>query len=149
VAARTGGLPLAIIRKLKQARVAHLATVDADRRPHLVPICFAFDGQLFYTAIDLKPKRVSAQQLTRVRNIRTRPDVALLVDHYEEDWKRLWYALIRGKAKLLTASDRRQRASAVRRLRAKYPQYAHGMLTDAALIIRIRPQQATWWSAVK
>jgi PPOX class probable F420-dependent enzyme len=145
VAARGLKLPAAIATRLKQARVARLATIDADQRPHIVPICFAFDGKVFYTAIDQKPKRTSAQRLTRLRNIRSHPRVALLIDHYEDDWSRLWYLLIRGQAKLLPASERRQRAGALRRLRAKYPQYARGMLTDEAPIICIRPQQAHWW----
>lgn len=149
MAARQQKLPLAVARRLKQARVARLATIDADQRPHIVPICFAFDGKVFYTAIDQKPKRVSPQRLSRLRNIRRRPRVALLIDHYEDDWTRLWYALIRGRANLLPASDRRQRASALRRLRAKYPQYARGMLTDEAAIIRIRPQQTRWWAMSK
>ena len=147
MARRTQKLPLAITRRLKQARVAHLATVGADQCPHIVPICFAYDGKAFYTAIDHKPKRAVPQRLTRVRNIHTRPHVALLIDHYEDDWTRLWYALIRGKAKLVPATDRRQRASALRRLRAKYPQYARGMLVDEAPIICVRPEQTIWWAA--
>jgi PPOX class probable F420-dependent enzyme len=149
VAGRPQKLPDAIARKLQQARVARLATIDAERRPHIVPICFAFDGKVFYTAIDEKPKRASPQRLTRLRNIRRRPRVALLIDHYEDDWTRLWYVLIRGEAKLLPASERRQRASALRRLRAKYPQYARGLLSDEAPIIRIRPLQTTWWAMKK
>jgi PPOX class probable F420-dependent enzyme len=148
VAARKQRLPVAIVRKLKQARVARLATIDAGERPHAVPICFVFDGKIFYTAIDQKPKRASPQRLTRVRNIRSRPRVALLIDHYEDDWRRLWYALIRGKAELLATSARRERASALRRLRTKYPQYARGLLTDDAPIIRIQPERTTWWGAV-
>lgn len=139
-------LSAALLRRLKQARVARLATLDADQRPHIVPICFAFDGKNFYTAIDAKPKRAPPQRLTRVRNIRRRPKVALLIDHYDDDWTRLWYALIRGEAKLLSASERRQRASALRRLRAKYPPYRRGMLAHDAAIIRIRPQRIAWWS---
>lgn len=140
-------LPRAIATRLKQARVGRLATIDAESRPHLVPICFAFDGKVFYSAIDQKPKRVAPQRLARLHNIALHPQVALLIDHYEEDWRRLWFALIRGNAKLLPASAWRRRVEALRRLRTKYPQYARGMLADGAPIIQIRPQQITWWMA--
>ena len=130
---------------LKEARVARLATLDAKSRPHIVPVCFAYVGKLFYTAIDQKPKRVERKQLARLRNIRAVPRIALLIDQYDEDWAQLWYILIRGKAKLLPKSAHKEHASAIRKLRAKYPQYAQGMLADDALIIRITPERATFW----
>jgi PPOX class probable F420-dependent enzyme len=147
VATNPSKLPRAIATRLKQARVGRLSTIDAESRPHLVPICFAFDGKVFYSAVDQKPKRVAPQRLARLHNIALHPQVALLIDHYEEDWGRLWFALIRGKAQLLPASARRQRAGALRRLRTKYPQYARGMLANEAPIIQIRPEQITWWTA--
>jgi PPOX class probable F420-dependent enzyme len=112
----------AIRKKLKQARVARLATLDAKGGPHIVPICFVFDGKVFYTAIDRKPKRVSPERLVRMQNIRATSRVALLIDEYDEDWARLWYVLIRGKAELIPNSAQQERASAIRKLRAKYPQ---------------------------
>ena len=39
------------------ARVAHLATADASGAPHNVPLCYWFDGERIYFAIDEKPKR--------------------------------------------------------------------------------------------
>jgi PPOX class probable F420-dependent enzyme len=131
--------------KLKSARVARLATVDQRCRPHLVPICFAYADGVFYTAVDRKPKRVSAKELARVRNIRTRPAVALIVDQYGEDWRRLWYVLVQGRATLVPPSARQERAKAIRQLRAKYAQYAAGMLPDDALIIRITPERIATW----
>lgn len=125
--------------------MARLATLDANDVPHVVPICFAYAGRVFYTAVDGKPKRVSPERLARVRNIRAKPRVALLIDEYREDWSRLWYVLIRGRAQLVPASARRERARALRLLRAKYPQYARGMLGDDAPIIRIRPERTTSW----
>ena len=139
-------LPVAVAKKLRQARVARLATIDAQLRPHIVPICFAFDGKVVYSAIDQKPKRVSPQRLARLRNIRARPQVALLIDHYDEDWTQLWYVLIRGRARLLPALARRERAGALRRLRAKYPQYASSLLGDEAPIIAIKPRHISSWS---
>jgi len=132
-------------KMLKEARVARFATVDARSRPHIVPVCFVYDGKLFYTAIDQKPKRVTPERLTRLRNIRAVPRVALLVDEYGEDWTRLWYILIRGTAKLIPQLAHKEHAWAIRKLRAKYPQYAQGMLADDAPIIRITPQRTTSW----
>ena len=135
--------------KLHQARVARLATYDARFALHIVPICFAYDGNVFYTAIDQKPKRVKPERLTRLRNILGVPQVALLVDEYDEDWTQLWYILIRGKAKLIPTRDHRERAWAIRKLRAKYPQYSGSMLPDDAPIIRITPNRTTLWGKIK
>jgi PPOX class probable F420-dependent enzyme len=135
----------AVRKILKKAKVARLATLDDKNRPHIVPICFAYDGKLFYTAVDRKPKRVIRERLARLRNIRAVPRVALLIDEYDEDWTQLWYILIRGKAKLIPKSAPKEHAWAIRKLRAKYPQYARGMLADDAPIIRITPERATFW----
>jgi PPOX class probable F420-dependent enzyme len=108
-------------------------------------VCFAYDGKVFYTAIDQKPKRVTPEQLTRLRNILAVPQVALLIDKYDEDWTQLWYVLIRGKAKLIPMSGHTERAWALRKLRAKYPQYAGRMLPDDAPIIRITPDRTVFW----
>jgi PPOX class probable F420-dependent enzyme len=138
----------AVRRKLRQARVARFATLDAQGRPHIVPICFAYVGSVLYTAIDKKPKRVSPERLVRVRNLSAEPHVALLLDEYEEDWGQLWYVLLRGRAKLLPRSAHKERVSALRNLRAKYPQYARGMLTDDAPIVRISLKRATSWGKI-
>ena len=135
----------AVRAKLKEARVARLATLDARLAPHIVPICFAYDGKVFYTAIDQKPKRVTPERLTRLRNILAVPRVALLIDKYHEDWTRLWYILIRGNAKLIPMRRHKERAWAIHKLRAKYPQYSGRMLPDDAPIIRITPDQTTFW----
>jgi PPOX class probable F420-dependent enzyme len=133
---------------LKEARVARLATLDPRSRPHIVPVCFAYDGKLFYTAIDQKPKRVPPQRLARLRNIQAVPRVALLIDQYDEDWTQLWYVLIRGKAKLIPEAAHKERTRAIRKLRAKYPQYVRGMLSDDAPIIRITPERITSWGEI-
>jgi PPOX class probable F420-dependent enzyme len=138
-------IPRKIRAKLEDARVARLATVDARLRPHVVPVCFAYDGKVFYTAIDQKPKRVPSERLTRVRNILAVPQVALLIDQYDEDWTKLWYILIRGRAKLLPMHGHKERAWALRKLGEKYPQYAGRMLPNDAPIIRITPHRTTFW----
>jgi PPOX class probable F420-dependent enzyme len=140
-------IPPAVRAKLKEARVARLATLDSRRGTHIVPVCFAYDGKVFYTAIDRKPKRVAPERLTRVRNILAVPQVALLIDQFDEDWTQLWYILIRGKAKLLPKRGHKERAWALRKLRAKYPQYAGRMLPNDAPVIRITPDRTTFWAS--
>ena len=137
----------AIQAKLGEVRVARLATLGAEYSPHIVPVCFAYDGKVFYSAVDLKPKRVAPEKLARLQHIRARSRVALLIDQYDEDWSRLWYILVRGKAKLIPNSAYKERAEAIRQLKAKYPQYAAGMLPDDAPIIRITPERITSWGA--
>src|SRR6185312_150574 len=132
--------------KLKTARVARLATLDTERGPHAVPICFACDGAVFYSAIDRKPKRVPPKRLARLKNIQATPQVALLVDQYDEDWTRLWYVLVRGEAELVSASAEHKRA--IQRLRAKYPQYDADMLPADAPVLRITPVRITVWGKV-
>jgi PPOX class probable F420-dependent enzyme len=99
--------------------VARLATVDPDGRPHLVPIVFALAGDTVYSAVDRKPKRSTTLQ--RIENARARPDVTVLVDHYEENWDRLWWIRMRGRARVLDAGEERERALAL--LAEKYEQY--------------------------
>src|SRR5712691_8084936 len=105
--------------RLTAARVARLATIDPDGRPHLVPIVFALDGDTLYSAVDRKPKRSS--KLRRIENARARPDVTILVDDYEEDWDRLWWIRLRGRARVLDDGAERDRALVL--LQEKYPQY--------------------------
>src|SRR5215467_5588606 len=123
--------------KLELARIARLATVNREQRPHVIPICFVWDGSVFYSAIDRKPKRVAPTRLVRLKNIKEMPHVALLVDQYDEDWRRLWYVLVRGEAELVSAPVERKRA--IQHLRAKYPQYDESLLADDAPILRITP----------
>jgi PPOX class probable F420-dependent enzyme len=106
-------------RRVEAASVARLATIDPQGRPHLVPICFALVGETLYTAVDRKPKR--SPRLQRLANVRANPHVAVLVDHYEEDWSRLWWVRLRGRARVLEDGDELERALA--QLAAKYVQY--------------------------
>ena len=137
--------PLEQHRRLVAAqRVARLATADAQGTPHAVPVCFAFDGASFYIALDRKPKRTEPRRLRRVRNIQENPQVALLLDHYEEAWDRLWFVLVQGHAALLEPGEEQQRAVAL--LREKYPQ-DRAMPLEESPVIRVTPQQATAWGS--
>jgi PPOX class probable F420-dependent enzyme len=100
--------------------VARLATIDPEGRPHLVPICFALADDLLYSAVDQKPKR--SPRLQRLENIRLHSQVAVLVDHYEDDWTRLWWARLSGLARVL--ESRPEREGPLELLAAKYSQYA-------------------------
>jgi PPOX class probable F420-dependent enzyme len=105
--------------RVAAAAVARLATVDPDGRSHLVPIAFALLGDTLYSAVDAKPKR--SRVLRRIENARERPDATVLVDHYEDDWTRLWWVRLRGRARVLDGGDEAVRA--LEALAAKYEQY--------------------------
>ena len=130
---------------LESHRVAHLATADAQGRPHVVPICYAYDGAYLYVAIDTKSKRVGPFQLRRLRNIRDNPHVAVVVDDYSDDWSRLAYVLIRGRADVLMKGEAHKKA--LRLLRAKYPQYRKMSLANRP-VIRITPESLASWGAI-
>ena len=104
---------------MRTARVARLATTGPDSRPHLVPIVFGLDGQTLYSAVDAIPE--ASRRLRRLANARERPDVTVLVDHYEDDWGRLWWVSLRGQARVLDTGEEAERA--LRMLVDKYEQY--------------------------
>lgn len=131
---------------VRTQRVAHLATVTAEGDPHVVPVCFAFDGERFYTAADQKPKGVPPQRLRRFRNLVRHPRVSLILDHYDEDWNRLRYLLVHGQAALVEEPG--ERNEAVRLLREKYDQYRDvDFETSGGPIVRIRPVRVHRWLA--
>jgi PPOX class probable F420-dependent enzyme len=127
-----------------ESRVARLATVDDAGSPHVVPVCYATDGQAYYSPIDAKTKRTPPEQLKRVRNIRKNPRVALLIDHYEEDWTRLRFMMVQGRAELLQDGVEWRTARAL--LEAKYPQYQALPLGPSGLVIKIVPEHVVRWS---
>ena len=124
-------------------RVARLATADENGSPHLVPVCYAFDGTRFYTPLDEKPKRVAGTQLRRVRNIEARHEASLLIDQYDDDWSRLGYVLVHGRADLLQPEDEAHR-HAVALLRERYMQYRTMALEQYPVIV-ITPDSVTSW----
>jgi len=126
------------------ARVAHLATADAAGAPHVVPLCYWFDGERIYFAIDEKPKRNTGKALKRMRNIAENPRVAVVIDHYEEDWAQLGYVLIRGHARVV--DDPEEYILALRHLREKYLQYRGMVLTpEKNPIVKIDPDRVHAW----
>jgi PPOX class probable F420-dependent enzyme len=102
------------------ARVARLATVNPGLGVDVVPITFALlEGDRLVSIVDQKPK--STTRLRRLTNIRAHPEVTVLVDHYEDDWERLWWVRMRGTATVITEGD--AFAEAVEALTERYPQY--------------------------
>jgi PPOX class probable F420-dependent enzyme len=128
-------------RRVEAARVARLATAGADGRPHIVPISFALDGQNVYFAIDAKPKRTT--DLKRLRNISANPAVAILVDHYEDDWERLWWVRVDGTARVL--SDEREIQRALDLLAQRYAQYRE--TRPAGPVVAVSIDGLTGWTA--
>jgi PPOX class probable F420-dependent enzyme len=121
------------------ARVARLATADAAGVPHLVPVVFAVDGDLVYSAVDAKPKRTTA--LRRLANVRVNPHVALLVDQYDDaDWAALWWVRADGEGHVVEAGEPEAR-HAVRLLVARYTQYRGTPPAGPVLVVRV-----TRWS---
>lgn len=96
--------------------------MDSEGRPHVVPFCFVLSGDTVYSSLDEKPKNVRPERLRRVRNLLEQPEVQVLVDRYDEDWTRLAFVQLRGRARLVDVANREHEA-ALRLLRAKYPQY--------------------------
>ena len=124
-------------------RVARMATADADGHPHVVPVCYAFDGIRFYIPLDEKPKKVDERKLRRVRNIEARHEASLLIDQYDDDWSRLGYVLVYGHARLLQPGDPLH-AQALLLLRERYVQY-RAMELERHMVIVITPDSVASW----
>ena len=120
--------------RFAQAPVARLATVAPDGRPHLVPVVFAVDGEVIYTAVDAKPK--TTQRLRRLANIDGNPRVSLLVDHYAEDWTRLWWVRVDGVAAIHHDGNAMRIGRDL--LRAKYAQYQSVPLNGPVIAVTVR-----------
>jgi coenzyme F420-0:L-glutamate ligase/coenzyme F420-1:gamma-L-glutamate ligase len=125
------------LERVKSARVARLATADRAGRPHCVPVCFVLWKDQLLIPLDEKPKQVEVKRLRRVRNVLENPQVTLLVDHYDDDWDKLWFVMIEGIASLVELS-----AEPVGLLRAKYVPYRNMTLT---LAISIQPTRQVRW----
>ena len=131
---------------IRNHRVARLATVSVELQPAVVPICYAFDGEIIYTPIDEKPKSVDPAALKRVRNINANSNVALVIDDYSEDWSKLVYVLISGTAEIISAAgEASEHTRAITLLREKYPQY-RSMSLDKRPIIKIVPARIKRWA---
>jgi len=129
-------------RFIHARRVARLASADASGCPHLIPICFVLDDEQIYVTIDQKPKRGSPLKLKRLANIQVNPKVAVVVDHYSEDWGRLGWVMLRGCAEILLGGD--EHALAQRLLKTRYRQYQSMQLSELP-VIAVRITKVTSW----
>ncbi|HLF29503.1 MAG TPA: TIGR03668 family PPOX class F420-dependent oxidoreductase [Xanthomonadales bacterium] len=127
--------------RFASASVARLGTVRPDGRPHLVPVCFALDGDVVVSVVDDKPKR--STRLRRFDNVRANPAVSLMVDHYDDDWTQLWWVRVDGTARVLEAGT--EHARAIDLLVAKYAQYRALRPAGSVLVIAVEAWRV--WSA--
>ena len=136
---------------INTARIARLATVDLECKPHLVPVVFVYDndGDFYFIPIDEKTKRSRPENLKRVRNIKENPNVALLIDEYNEDWTKLYFIMIQGKASIIGSNKKLDKnemsllKKAHKLLRNKYPQYQK--IGVGEYVIMIMPQKVIAW----
>jgi PPOX class probable F420-dependent enzyme len=133
--------PYDVRRLVESARVARLATVGPDGRPHLVPVCFVLLGDVVYSAVDEKPKRDG--RLRRLANLEATGRACLLVDEYHEDWSALWWVRLDGDGRVV--GDVVETADARAALAGKYPQYVQRPPRGPVLAITVT--RWTGWSA--
>jgi PPOX class probable F420-dependent enzyme len=129
-------------RFLLTRRVGHLATADSRAVPHVVPVCFTISQGTLYVTIDEKPKRVAGPALKRIRNIERNPMVAIVVDRYHEDWTRLGWVLLRGRAEILRAGTEHDRAQEL--LCSRYRQLAAMQIAELP-VVAVRLERVTSW----
>ncbi len=129
-------------RFLERRRVARLATADAHGIPHVVPVCFAISDSTLYMTIDQKPKRRAGTPLKRLRNIAENPAVAIVADRYDEDWSRLGWVMLHGRAEILSGGSEHARAQTL--LRARYSQL-NKMNIGSLPVIAVRLEHVVDW----
>lgn len=127
---------------LDTRRVAYLATADARAVPHVVPVCFAIADETLYMTIDEKKKRDAGPPLKRLRNIAENPAVAVVADRYADDWTRLGWIMLRGRAVILPEGSEHARAQAL--LRARYPQLSNMNIAPLP-VIAVRLERVMSW----
>ena len=128
---------------IDKARVARLATVDDKAQPYLVPVVFVFDQGSFFIPLDEKSKKVKPEKLRRVRNIQKNPNAALLIDEYSDDWRKLFFVMILGKASIIDREQGELLAMVHKLLYAKYPQYKRVGIGESCIMID--PQKVICW----
>jgi len=128
---------------IKEAKVARLATVDQKLHPYVVPVVFVFYENSFFIPLDEKTKTVNSRNLKRVKNIEKNPNVTLLIDKYQNNWKKLFFLMIHGKAKMIDGNSKLM-DKIHKLLISKYPQYKKIGIGNSC--IRINPTKVTFWN---
>jgi len=129
---------------IKGAKVARLATVDQKSNPYVVPVVFVFHENSFFIPLDEKVKTVNARKLKRVKNIEKNPNVTLLIDKYQNDWKKLFFLMIHGKATVIDSKNSKLMDKIHKLLISKYPQYKKIGIGNSC--IAINPTKVTFWN---
>ncbi len=129
---------------IKRAKVARLATVDQKSHPYVVPVVFVFHQNSFFIPLDEKVKTVNARKLKRVKNIEKNPNVTLLIDEYQNDWKKLFFLMIHGKATVIDGKNTKLMDKIHKLLISKYPQYKKIGIGNSC--IKINPTKVTFWN---
>jgi len=125
-------------------RLAHLATCGGDGQPHVVPICYAVEAAALHFVVDEKPK--ASKRLRRLRNLEENPRAAVVIDDYDDEWRRLAYLLLRGTASVVRDPGEYQRVVAL--LRARYGPYrAMPLAMVDNPLVRIAIESEHFWSA--
>ena len=133
---------------IDKARVARLATVDSECKPHLIPVVFVFDNYSYFIPIDEKTKRSRPEKLKRAKNIQQNSNVTLLIDDYNENWRKLYFIMIQGKASIIGGKQLEQNElllleKAHKLLSDKYLQYQKVGIGE--YVIMIIPQKIITW----
>ncbi|HYR65013.1 MAG TPA: TIGR03668 family PPOX class F420-dependent oxidoreductase [Reyranella sp.] len=123
-------------------RIGHLATADRSAVPHVVPVCFGLAEDRLYITIDRKPKRERGRPLKRLSNIADNPRAAIVFDRYDEDWRRLAWVMLHGRAEILTAGPEHDRAQSL--LRSRYPQLDAMQIGELPVIAIHIERVASW-----
>ena len=138
-------IPSDVEEFIERARVARLATIDSEFKPHLVPVVFVFNGNHFFIPVDEKRKIAKPEKLKRIRNIQNNPNVALLIDEYSEEWTELAFVTIQGKASIASKGEGNiQVREAYKKLMTKYTQYQKVGVGEMCIIIT--PEKVASWS---
>src|ERR1700704_1061871 len=127
-------------KRLAESKIARLATVGEGGRPHIVPLVFAIEEDIVYFAVDAKPK--TTRNLKRLQNIAANPAVAVLADHYEDDWNKLWWVRADGTARVVTDAVETKRA--IDLLVDRYEQYRYAR--PAGPVVAIHIDRLSGWS---
>ncbi len=128
---------------IKGAKVARLATVDQKSHPYVVPVVFVFHENSIFIPLDEKVKTVNARKLKRVKNIEKNPNVTLLIDKYQNNWKKLFFLMIHGKATVIDGKNSKLMDKVHKLLISKYPQYKKIGVGNSC--ITIKPTKVTYW----
>jgi PPOX class probable F420-dependent enzyme len=125
---------------LATERVARLGYLDSDDRPRVLPVTFALGDGCVWIAIDEKPKRTP--EPARIRYLRRRPEAALVVDHYDDDWTRLAWVQLLCRVEVVPVESS---ADGVAALAEKYEQYAER--SPPGPLLRLSVERALHWRA--